>query len=170
MPTKKPGLKPPRKSRRSRVRKGPPPKPVAGWKPSLDCTLTLRGGSLVVASSGSDPYLSYTLPKALEVGRFDVLITMTSTGRGRGQFFWQEQGVQPPFFRDRSIGFAMTHDGTPHEYRVAFTATHAVTAVRLDPGQAVGEIRISAMKLLDADGRPVYEWRFAAAHQDKLRR
>jgi len=32
--------------------------------------------------------------------------------------------------------------------------------VRLDPGQTAGEIRISAMKLLDANDRPAYEWRF----------
>jgi hypothetical protein len=60
----------------------------------------------------------------------------------------------------------MTHDGKPHEYRIAFTAANAVTAVRLDPGQAPGEIRVSAMKLLDADGRPVYEWRFAARQHE----
>jgi len=166
----KPGLKPARKPKPSRARKGPPPKPVAGWKPSHDCTLTVRDGSLVVASSGSDPYLSYTLPKTLEVGRFKALITMTSTGRGRGQFFWQEQGIQPPFFRDRSTVFAMTHDGKPHEYRVAFAAAHPVTAVRLDPGQAAGEIRISAIKLLDADDRLVYEWEFAASPSCKPRK
>ncbi|MBC8868080.1 MAG: N-acetylgalactosamine 6-sulfate sulfatase (GALNS), partial [Planctomycetes bacterium] len=148
-------------------RRGPPPKPVAGWKPSHDCTLALPEGSLVINSSGPDPYLSYVLPKPLAAGRFDVQITMTSNGRGRGQFFWQEQGVQPPFFRDRSTGFAMTHDGKPHDYRIAFTAAHPVPAVRLDPGQAAGEIRISAMKLLDAGGGLVYEWRFAAASPAK---
>ena len=163
----KPGLKTPGKPKPSRARRGPPPKPVAGWKPSHDCTLALPEGSLVINSSGPDPYLSYVLPKPLAAGRFDVQITMTSNGRGRGQFFWQEQGVQPPFFRDRSTGFAMTHDGKPHDYRIAFTAAHPVPAVRLDPGQAAGEIRISAMKLLDAGGGLVYEWRFAAASPAK---
>lgn len=166
----KPGLKPAKKPKPSRTRKGPPPKPVAGWKPSYDCTLAVRDASLVVASSGSDPYLSYALPKTLEAGRFKALVTMTSTGRGRGQFFWQEQGVQPPFFRDRSTVFAMTHDGKPREYRVTFTAAHPVTAVRLDPGQAAGEIRISAIKLLDTDEQLVYEWEFAASPPDKPRK
>lgn len=158
----KPTLKTPRKPKQSKARRGPSPKPVAGWKPSHDCTLALRGGSFVITSSGSDPYLSYVLPKPVAAGRFEVQITMASTAGGRGQFFWQEQGIRPPFFRDRSTGFTVTHDGKPHEYRVAFTAAHPVTAVRLDPGQSAGKIRISDMKLLDANDRLVHEWDFTA--------
>ena len=159
----KPGLRGPKKPRPARARKGRAAKPVAGWKPSGDCTLSLEGGVLAITSTGGDPYLSYNLPKPLPAGRFEAQITMSSSSGGRGQFFWQEQGVRPPFFRDRSTIFAMTHDGKPHEYRIALTAAHRVMAVRLDPGQAVGEIRVSAMKLLDAGGRLVYEWKFAAA-------
>jgi hypothetical protein len=121
----------------------------------------LKEDSLVIASSGRDPYVSYFLPKPLAAGRFEVQITMASTAGGRGQLFWQEQGVRPPFFRDRSTGFAITHDGKPHEYRIAFTAAHPVIAVRLDPGQATGEIRISDMKLLDANDSLVHDWEFA---------
>ena len=58
----------------------------------------------------------------------------------------------------------MTHDGKPHEYRIAFTATRPVTAVRLDPGQAPGEIRISSMKLLGTSDRLVHEWKIVATH------
>ncbi len=157
----KPGLKAPRKPRPSGARKGPPGKPVAGWQPSGDCALELKGDSLVIASSGGDPYMSYSLPKPLASGRFEVQITMTSTASGRGQFFWQEQEVMQPFFRDRSTVFTITHDGKPHQYRVAFTAAHPIIAVRLDPGQATGEIRISDMKLLDANDSLVHDWKFA---------
>lgn len=153
----KPGLKKPRKPRARGRRQGPPGKPVAGWTPSRDCTLARRDGSLVITSSGPDPYLSYVLPKPLPAGRFEVCITMTSTSGGKGQLFWQEQGVRPAFFRDRSTGFPMTHDGKPHEYRVAFVASNPVTAVRIDPGQAEGKITISVMKLLDAKGKLLHE-------------
>ena len=171
----KPGLKGPKKTKPSRGRKGPAGKPVAGWQPSHDCTLAsvaVRSASghpfpgqrvtLVITSSGPDPYVSYVLREPLPAGRFEVQITMASTASGRGQLFWQEQGVPPPFFRDRSTGFAMTHDGQPHEYRIAFTAAHPVTAIRLDPGQTPGEVRVSAMKLMDEDGRLSHEWKFAA--------
>ena len=158
----KPGLRARKQPKPSAGRKASAAKPVAGWKPSYDCTLALQDGSLVITSSGSDPYLSFALPKPLAASRFELQVTMTSTAAGRGQLFWQEQGVRPPFFRDRSAGFAMTYDGKPHEYRIAFTATRPVTAVRLDPGQAPGEIRISSMKLLGTSDRLVHEWKFVA--------
>lgn len=159
----KPGLRRPRMPKVSKARNGPPGKPVAGWRPSRDCALALQGGTLVITSTGGDPYLSYVLPKPLPAGQFEVRMTMASTAKGRGQLFWQEKGVQPRFFRDRSTGFAMRHDSQPHEYRVAFTAAHPVTAVRLDPGQAPGNISLSAMKLLDDNDRVLHEWEFTAA-------
>ncbi len=162
----KPGPIGPKRPKLSGARKGPAGKPVAGWRPSGHCTLELERGSLVIASSGGDPHVSYSLPKPPAAGRFTVQITMASTGGGQGQFFWQEQGVRPAFFRDRSTRFAVTHDGKPHEYRVAFTAAQPVTAVRLDPGQATGEIRISDMKLLDADDSLVHDWKFANPQPD----
>ena len=158
----KPGLIDPTKPKPPGARKVAA-KPVAGWRPNGDCTLAVQGDSLVITNSGRDPYLSYVLPKPLAAGRFEFQITMASTAAGRGQMFWQEQGVQPSFFRDRSTEFAITHDGKPHEYRIAFTAANPVTAVRLDPGQANGQIQISAIKLMDADASLVYEWEFAVA-------
>jgi hypothetical protein len=148
-------------------RKRPPAKPVAGWKPSADCALTVApaspGGesSLLITSSGGDPYLSYDLPQPLPAGRMVVQLTMASTGGGSGQFFWQEQGVRPPFFRDRSVVFAMTHDDQPCEYRVSFTAAHPITAVRIDPGQAPGKIRVQSMRLLNSEEETLFDWKFA---------
>lgn len=37
----------------------PPSKPGAGWQPSGTCELAVQNGSLVVNSTGGDPYLSY---------------------------------------------------------------------------------------------------------------
>jgi hypothetical protein len=145
----KPKLRTPKAPKPRRGRTGPPAKPVAGWTPGGDASLTLKGGSLLVTSSGRDPYLSHPLPKPAPAGRCEVLATISSTGSGRGQLFWQEQGVQPPFFRERSVVFDMTHDGRPHEYRIAFTSAHPVTAIRLDPGQGPGQISITLVRLVD---------------------
>ena len=135
-------------------------KPVAGWRPDRDCTLAVKGGSLVVSNTGKDPHLSFLLPKPLPAGTLELQMTMTSKSRGRGQFFWREDGVNPPFFRDRSVTFDMTHDGEPHEYRFTFQPKQAVTAVRLDPGQAAGEVLVLSMKLTDKDGKPLHVWTF----------
>lgn len=83
---------------------------------------------------------------------------MSSTARGRGQFFWQERGVKPAFFRDRSVGFAVTHDGESHTYTQTFRAGHPILAVRLDPAQGAGQIRLQQIRLLDAKGAAVWTW------------
>jgi arylsulfatase A-like enzyme len=162
----KPGLRKPRKPAASAARGSAPSKPIAGWKPSGDCTLALQDGSLVITSLGSDPYLSYELPEALPAGQYALDVVLASKGRGQGQLFWQKQGIRPPFFRDRSTTFAVTHDGAPHTYRIAFVAAHPVTAIRIDPGQAAGEIRVSKLQLRTADREQAFEWKFDSPAAD----
>ena len=40
--------------------------------------------------------------------------------------------------------------------------SQTITAVRLDPGQDSGEIRISTVRLQDALGKSVHEWQFVS--------
>jgi arylsulfatase A-like enzyme len=136
-------------------------KPAAGWTPGRQCRLAVRGGDLVVTSTGGDPYASFQLPRPLPAGKYTLEFTLSSTGSGRGQFFWQSVNVKPAFHRERSVTFEMTHKGQSHDYRIAFSPEKTITAVRLDPGQAKGEIRISSMRLWDGEGQSIYEWKFA---------
>ena len=115
----------------------------------------------MIASSGNDPYLSHTLAEALPAATYTLHLTMSSTARGSGQLFWQEEGVRPAFHRDRSTTFAMTHDGAAHEYRVELTPRRRITALRLDPGQGAGEIRVSSMRFAGSGGETLREWSFA---------
>lgn len=135
-------------------------KPVAGWRPVKDCKLTIRAGSLLVQSTGKDPHFQSALPKPLPSGKYQLHLTMTSNAHGRGQVFWQEQGIRPAFVRDRSQSFAIQQNGKEQKLRIAFTTTKPVTAVRLDPAQGPGEIQISAMKLTNTEGKTVHEWSF----------
>jgi len=141
---------------------GPASSSVAGWKPSGDCSLAVEDGALVITSTGNDPYLRFHFPQRVAAGTYEAELTMSSNGGGRGQFFWQQQGVRPPFFRDRSVVFDIVHDGNAHTYRVRFTAAHPLTAVRLDPGQAEGKARLLRMKLSGAKGALLFDWRFSA--------
>ena len=136
-------------------------KPVAGWRPGSQCRLKLDNGVLVIQSTGGDPHLSYSLSKPAPAGPLEVKLTMSSTVGGRAQLFWRESGVQPAFFRDRSVTFATQADGKPHEYRIRFETQRAVTAIRLDPAVKRGEMRVSAMRLLDAEQRELHRWRWA---------
>ncbi|MDF1845479.1 MAG: sulfatase [Rubripirellula sp.] len=133
---------------------------VAGWQSGGTCRLALKDGSLIVTSSGRDPHMSFKLPTELTQKELVLKVTMASNSRGAGQVFWQEKGVTPTFFRDRSRGFDVQHDGKPHEYRVSWSAKNPVVAVRIDPSNAPGEITISRILLIDADGNDVYRWKF----------
>lgn len=139
-----------------------PTNAVAGWLPGGQCNLAVRNGQLVMTSTGRDPYASFRLPRQLPAGKYTLTTTMSSTGSGRGQFFWQAQNKKPPFHRDRSVTFDMTHGGKPVDYQLHFSPEKPITSVRIDPGQAKGEIRISAMRLQNSKARTVHEWKFAA--------
>ena len=115
---------------------------------------------MIVTSSGGDPHLSYKLPTELIREELVLMVTMTSRSRGSGQVFWQEKGVAPAFFRDRSRGFEVQHDGEPHDYSISWSAKNPVVAVRIDPSTAPGEITISRIRLIDGDGNEVYRWIF----------
>ncbi|MEE2935369.1 MAG: sulfatase [Planctomycetota bacterium] len=134
--------------------------PVAGWQSGGTCRLELKEGSLIVTSSGRDPHMSFKLPTELTQEKLVLIVTMASNSSGLGQVFWQEKGVTPAFFRDRSRGFKVQHDGEPHEYRVSWSAKNPVVGVRIDPSNAAGEITISQIQLIGADGSEVYRWKF----------
>ncbi len=56
----------------------------------------------------------------------------------------------------------MKHGGEPHNYLIRISPESGFTAVRLDPGQRKGEIRISEIRLNDARGVAVQKWDFGA--------
>ena len=151
---RKPTNKKPVPSKKGAIKK------VAQWLPHKDCELTVRDGELVVKSTGNDPHLSYQLPKRLKGGQLVLKMEFASSARGNAQLFWGEYGVAPAFFRDRSRTFPVTADGEPHEHAVEFEANGDVTAIRFDPLRGKGLVRVSSMKLQDAEGSVLYEWKF----------
>ncbi len=136
-------------------------KPVAGWLPSGDCTLSINDGSLVVMSTGGDPHLSYDLPSAIDAESFTLLFTLVSSAAGKGQVFWREQGVKSAaYHRDRSESFEVNSDGQTHDYAIELAAKHPIVAVRIDPANGPGEIRVSNIRFTDRDGRVLHRWTF----------
>jgi arylsulfatase A-like enzyme len=133
---------------------------VAGWRPSGKCTLSVAAETLNIDSSGGDPHISFTLPKALPAGTIRLQFSMTSNSSGAGQVYWQEQGVAPTFAKERSLSFQPTHDSQPQTYIVELLPQNPVVAVRLDPSSGKGQIQILDMRLLAADGSELYHWMF----------
>jgi arylsulfatase A-like enzyme len=138
-------------------------KPVAGWTPR-NAMLKVQQKQLVITSLGNDPHLSTPLKQPIPAGKYVVEVTMSSNASGRGQFFWQEQGVNPQFFRDRSETFEITHDGKMRTYQIELTPDHPVLAIRLDPGQGVGEVRVEQVKLIIGQKRNVWLYPESSTH------
>ncbi len=144
--------------------KGAPPrkigKKVAGWQPGDDVALVINDASMVASSSGRDPHFSHELPQAVPRMQMKFSFTMTSESSGNAQLFWHEQGVTPAYFRDRSVTFAVNHNGEPHDYEVVFTPENAVVGIRLDPSQGAGTHRLSNIQLITSTGEVLHRWKF----------
>tara|TARA_R110002072_G_scaffold302100_1_gene483947 strand:+ start:132993 stop:134966 length:1974 start_codon:yes stop_codon:yes gene_type:complete len=134
----------------------PSGKPVAGWQPGGTCTLSFSKGTLLVTSTGVDPYLSYRLPKAVGESSFTLHITMTSESSGKGQVCWQEKEAGP-FTAERSQFFDVQHDGRKHEYAVSFTTNSPLLAVRIDPSRGQGRIEIADIRLVGQEDVTHYQ-------------
>ena len=142
---------------RAKQQKPAAKKAVAGWRPNQHCEARRAAGELQITSTGGDPYLIHQLTRPLPPGEYLVELKYKSQVRGQGQWFWHEQGVQPAFFRDRSVRFAMEHDGEPHTTQLRFTSSKPLVSLRLDPGQGPGSVAILQLKVTAEKGGQAYE-------------
>ncbi len=134
-------------------------KPIAGWHPGGTATLSKQNNTLVVTSTGKDPYLSFQLPEALDGSPYTLHISMASDSSGNGQVFWQERNGGP-FKAQRSQSFDVQHDGMQHEYTIELPASSPIVALRVDPSRGVGRISISHIHLVGDDGETLRKWTF----------
>ncbi|MBM3858915.1 MAG: sulfatase [Verrucomicrobia bacterium] len=124
-----------------------------GWQASKDAQLRTDRGQLRISSTGGDPWIMTRNVPAKAKGPFTVKLRIKSTGRGTGVVYFTEK-PKAAFHKDQSVSFPLRHDGEFHDYDVRIPATR-LTALRLDPGNAPGEIVVAAFKLHDADGQIV---------------
>ena len=110
-----------------------------GWRAANQCELEARDGLLTIRSSGIDPYLA--APAAVVGSEFIVRLRMKSQTDGAGQIFWsssKHRGTEA----ERVETFRLKHDGQWHEYEVRLAIDGDLTALRLDPGTAAGEVQV----------------------------
>jgi arylsulfatase A-like enzyme len=146
------------KPRRRTHQRANPLNQVAGWREDHACQLKLSDGLLRIEATGQDPHLSFPLQKPWKAGSYRLVIALASDREDQAQFFWEEKGVTPAFFRDRSVRFQVNATQELQEYVIDFQPKHAVEAVRLDPLSHRGTVRIGSMKIEDEAGKVVYEW------------
>ncbi len=135
------------------------------WTASKDARIELKEGQFVVTSLGGDPFLH---TRDILPGRppYLVELRLRSDSSGPGEFFWASR-VAPAFAPERSVKFPLTHDGLWHDYSIALPARDPITALRFDPANAMGEIRLAHLIMRDADGRLVLESRHSPGPEPK---
>jgi hypothetical protein len=130
---------------------------INGWRGNQHASAAVEDGCLKITSTGGDPWIANRDLTPAE-GPFTLELRMKSTSAGQAQAFWATRAH--PQFAGQSVSLQVDHDDAWHEYQVELPVEGAATALRLDPSNAPGEIRIEWLRLKDEQGQVVQEWRF----------
>jgi arylsulfatase A-like enzyme len=123
------------------------------WMTSKDAAIVATDNKLVLTSSGKDPWISTTkIPKQVQ-GPFKLSLRLRSDARGEGRIYFSAS-KSSGFSKEQSVQLSILHDGEIHDYEVAFPeAVKNLTALRIDPATAPGQITIEQFGLIDASGK-----------------
>ncbi len=128
-----------------------------GWKSAHECSLGIRKGNLVVRTTGGDPYLvASDVPNVR--GTLTLEWRQLTKTRGSAEVFWGD--AQGGFAAERSVQVSYTPGEKWQELKAVLPIQGALTTRRLDPCQGQGELEISWLRLRDASGKLVREWKF----------
>jgi hypothetical protein len=122
-----------------------------GWTAAHDIAgLAVRDGALCGRATANDPYIVRSLIRVKGDDCPVLLIRMRTTAGPAGQFFWTT-AASPAFDEEKSLHFQVQADGQWHEYRLE-TGRHpqwagqTITALRLDPSNALGEFAVDLIR------------------------
>lgn len=132
------------------------PSDKGGWQTSKDVQLRTENGELKITSTGKDPWISTRDLPANAQGPFTIKLRIKSTASGNGVVYFSSK-AKFGFNIAQTVNFAMQHDSEFHDYMIKIPADK-LTALRLDPGNAPGEITIATIELHDAGGQELKRW------------
>jgi arylsulfatase A-like enzyme len=132
------------------------PSVVGGYQISKDTQLEIGDGELRIKSNGNDPWISIrNLPSDIK-GPFKVKLRLSSTGKGKGVVYYATK-TNPNYHIECSVSFDIQHDGKFHDYEITLPV-ESISAIRIDPGNAPGDIIITGLALYDTHGTPAKTW------------
>ncbi|VGO12671.1 Arylsulfatase [Pontiella desulfatans] len=127
---------------------------VAGWVENGTCSLEQGEGTLVVKSTGADPFVQGHQFKLLHGGPFVVHFSMKSNSQGTGAVYYNQ-----PAGKDCLIDFPVTHDGRFHELAIKLPVK-TLNALRIDPSRGPGTMEFDWIRVLDHSGKILQRWEF----------
>ena len=129
----------------------PAPARVGIWTYSKDSQLKIANGVVHLTSTGGDPWIAtraLTIPKN---GPYQVQVTIRSNAKGEGVLYYSSN-AKPGFDREHSVAFPLKHNGESNTYHVRLPEQVSdITAIRLDPGNGMGEIVIDELQVQSVD-------------------
>jgi hypothetical protein len=115
-----------------------------GFRSVHDCRAAARQGSLVIKSTGDDPYL---ICSGLKIQGTDFRLVMRARAKTAGPvaIYWgtDRAGIG----EERRANISVVHDGQTREYETRFHVDGKLTDMRIDPGTAPGDFEIEWMTL-----------------------
>lgn len=124
-----------------------------GWQTSKDAQLAKKDGELHIKATGGDAWISTRELPANAKGPFIVRLRIRSTAGGTGVVYFSDS-PKAGFNKEKSVDFPMKHDGAFHDHEIRLPVTRFL-ALRLDPGNAPGEITISRLEITGSAGAPI---------------
>ena len=138
-----------------KAKANPGTKPVRARR---DTTLEIKGGELVLTCEDGDPGLAFErLGPVAEAGPYTLEFQIMS-GAGGGAELYFTTDAQTKLPNGERVGFAVTHDGKWHEVVVPLETTKPLHALRLDPCDRAGEVRIKGLELKTTGGKVLRAW------------
>lgn len=129
---------------------------TGGWQTSSDARLQIEKGELQITSTGNDPWISTRSVPTEARGPFTLGLRMKSTASGQALVYFSTP-EKPGYNVAQTVPFDAKHDGQWHDYEIKLPI-EKLTALRLDPANASGEITISTLELRDAAGKLTKAW------------
>lgn len=128
----------------------PPAARQEGWQVGSDAELNRQGRVWHIRSTGRDPWISTDRLPANARGPFVLKLRMNSNADGHGQVYFSS-APGGGYSERQSVRFDIRHNGRIQDIEVEIPVQR-LSALRLDPATAPGEIALRSMILVDADG------------------
>jgi hypothetical protein len=126
---------------------------VGAWRSGGTCSIKRARDTLVIESSGSDPYFYRANMTPVSGGPFTVQVRVKSTASGDAMVFYNKPGIE------RTVPLPVIHDGQWHEYHTDIPV-ETLTGFRLDPATGAGRITVAWIHVTDQSGATVAQWSF----------
>ena len=119
---------------------------TGGWAAANQCETALKDGSLLIHSTGVDPFIQVT--RDIPPGSYLLTLRMKSDSAGPAQFYWTTDKART-FNSDRVLTITpVQNDGAWHEHQLILTLDDTLRELRFDPSCAPGTIQLQSIRLM----------------------